>query len=55
MTSMTGKGDEFEYSESSTLKQLELMGYTYISKEELNKERKNTTVVISYDRLNQEH
>ena len=53
MTFVCGKGDEIEYSELPALEQLVLMGYTYISKHDLNRERKRTTEVLLYDRLQQ--
>ena len=44
---------EGKYSELPALEQLVSMGYQYISKNDLNKERKKTTEVLLYDRLQQ--
>ena len=46
-----GKGDEAVYSELPALEQLVKMGYEYKSKTDLNKERKRTTEVLLYKRL----
>ena len=46
-----GTGHEIEYSELPALKQLVTMGYYYMSKTDLNKERKRTTEVLLYGRL----
>ncbi|KFM19424.1 putative type-1 restriction enzyme MjaXP R protein [Marine Group I thaumarchaeote SCGC AAA799-P11] len=53
MTFVVGKGAEIEQSELPALEQLVSMGYQYISKNDLNKERKKTTEVLLYDRLQQ--
>ena len=53
MTFVVGKGAEIEQSELPALEQLASMGYQYISKNDLNKERKKTTEVLLYDRLQQ--
>ena len=46
-----GKGDEAVHSELPALEQLVKMGYEYKSKTDLNKERKRTTEVLLYKRL----
>ena len=53
MTFVVGTGAEIEHSELPALEQLVSMGYQYISKNDLNKERKKTTEVLLYDRLQQ--
>ncbi len=47
-----GTGDEAEQSEIPALEQLVKMGYQYISKNDLKRERRKTTEVLLYDRLN---